>query len=202
MSTISIVSPCFPPPEEKGLPPSRLMLEQAAQKQLSSTSKESQKPEVLRHSELNRSLNTSSAYMRKGKRHPLHPLSMERIRSILEETNKCYFCEYKAPVPWVHPRNDINLSGMDIWDRVWSDHPNESEWFAWLVSFSPNIEANHLGNIRSVCVDWLALLGCNAPNGSGFNQKNCSLYHYQIKIWLSHWGGSKVEIESLYFDIT
>ena len=32
------------------------------------------------------------------------------------------------------------------------------------------------------CVDysWLALLGCNAANGSGFNQIFCSLYHYEI----------------------
>ena len=55
---------------------------------------------------------------------------VERIRSILEETNKCYFCEYKAPVPWIHPSKGDNLSGMDIWDHVWSVHPQESEWFA------------------------------------------------------------------------
>ena len=136
MITISIVSPCLPPPEEKGLPPSRLMLEQAAQKQLSSASKESQMPEVLRHSELKRSLNTSSAYetssasfVNAGNEEP-DAEEVERIRSILEETNKCYFCEYKAPVPWIHPSKGVNLSGMDIWDHVWSDHPKESEWFA------------------------------------------------------------------------
>ena len=55
---------------------------------------------------------------------------VERIRSVLEETNKCYFCEYKAPVPWIHPSKGDNLSGMDIWDHVWSEHPQESEWFA------------------------------------------------------------------------
>ena len=136
MITISIVSPCLPPPEEKRLLPSRLMLEQAAQKQLSSASKESQMPEVLRHSELKRSLNTSSAYetssasfVNAGNEEP-DAEEVERIRSILEETNKCYFCEYKAPVPWIHPSKGVNLSGMDIWDHVWSDHPKESEWFA------------------------------------------------------------------------
>ena len=55
---------------------------------------------------------------------------VERIRSVPEETNKCYFCEYKAPVPWIHPSKGDNLSGMDIWDHVWSEHPQESEWFA------------------------------------------------------------------------
>ena len=54
----------------------------------------------------------------------------ERIRSILEDPNKCYFCEYKAPVPRVHPSKGVNLSGIDIWDHVWSNHPKESEWFA------------------------------------------------------------------------
>ena len=123
--------------EEKGLPPSRLMLEQGAQKQLSSPSTESQKPEVLRHSELNRSLNTSSAYEEREETSSVNADNeepdveeVERIRSILEETNKCYFCEYKAPVPWIHPSKGVNLSGMDIWDHVWSDHPKESEWFA------------------------------------------------------------------------
>ena len=126
--------------EERGLPPSRLMLEQAAQKQLSSPSKESQKPEVLRHSELNRSLNTSSAYEEREETSSASSVNadnedpdveeVERIRSLLEETNKCYFCEYKAPVPWIHPSKGDNLSGMDIWDHVWSDHPKESEWFA------------------------------------------------------------------------
>ena len=99
------------------------MLEQAAQKQLSSPSTESQKPEVLRHSELNRSLNTSSAYEEREETSSVNAdneepdvQEVERIRSILEETNKCYFCEYKAPVPWIHPSKGVNLSGMDIWD--------------------------------------------------------------------------------------
>ena len=126
--------------EEKGLPPSRLMLEQAAQKQPSSPSKESQKPEVLRHSELNQSLNTSSADEEREETSSASSVyadheepvvkEVERIRSILEETNKCYFCEYKAPVPRVHPSKGVNLSGIDIWDHVWSNHPKESEWFA------------------------------------------------------------------------
>ena len=122
---------------EKGLPPSRLMLEQAAQKQSSSSSKESQKPEVLRHSELNQSLNTSSTVEEREEISSVNADNgepdveeVERIRSILEETNKCYFCEYKAPVPWIHPSKGVNLSGMDIWDHVWSIHPKESEWFA------------------------------------------------------------------------
>ena len=122
---------------EKGLPPSRLMLEQAAQKQSSSSSKESQKPEVLRHSELNQSLNTSSTVEEREEISSVNADNeepdveeVERIRSILEETNKCYFCEYKAPVPWIDPSKGVNLSGMDIWDHVWSIHPKESEWFA------------------------------------------------------------------------
>ena len=131
MITISIVivqyvSACLPPPAE-----------QAAQKQLSSPSTESQKPEVLRHSELNRSLNTSSAYEEREETSSVNAdneepdvQEVERIRSILEETNKCYFCEYKAPVPWIHPSKGVNLSGMDIWDHVWSVHPKEIEWFA------------------------------------------------------------------------
>ena len=122
---------------EKGLPPSRLMLEQAAKKQSSSPSKESQKPEVLRHSELNQSLNTSSTVEEREEISSVNADAeepdveeVERIRSILEETNKCYFCEYKAPVPWIHPSKGVNLSGMDIWDHVWSVHPKEIEWFA------------------------------------------------------------------------
>ena len=122
---------------EKGLPPSRLMLEQAAKKQSSSPSKESQKPEVLRHSELNQSLNTSSTVEEREEISSVNADAeepdveeVERIRSILEETNKCYFCEYKAPVPWIHPSKGVNLTGMDIWDHVWSVHPKESEWFA------------------------------------------------------------------------
>ena len=89
---------------------------------------------------------------------------VERIRSILEETNKCYFCEYKAPVPWIHPSKGDNLSGMDIWDHVWSVHPQESEWFAWLISFSPNTEAwalsitleiSILSGLVWITLDWL-----------------------------------------------
>ena len=79
-------------------------------------------PKVPRHSELKRSLNTSSAYetssasfVNAGNEEP-DAEEVERIRSILEETNKCYLCEYRAPVPWVHPSKGVNLSGMDIWD--------------------------------------------------------------------------------------
>ena len=83
MITISIVivqyvSACLPPPAK-----------QAAQKQLSSPSKESQMPEVLRHSGLNWSLNTSSAYetssasfVNAGNEEP-DAEEVERIRSIL-----------------------------------------------------------------------------------------------------------------------
>ena len=123
--------------EEKGLPPSRLMLEQAAQTQLSSPVQGTQKPETLRHSELNQSLNSS---LETEEREEISSVNadaeepdveeVERIRCILEGTNKCYFCEYKAPVPWIHPSKGDNLSGMDIWDHVWSLHPKESEWFA------------------------------------------------------------------------
>ena len=122
---------------EKGLPPSRLMLEQAAQTQLSTPEKGSQKPESLRHSELNQSLNSSFAMEEREEISSVNADTeepdveeLERIRCILEETNHCYFCEYTAPVPWIHPSKGVNLSGMDIWDHVWSDHPKESEWFA------------------------------------------------------------------------
>ena len=54
---------------------------------------------------------------------------IERIRSILETTNHCYFCDYQAPVPWVHPSKGDNLSGRDIWDHVWAEHPRETDWF-------------------------------------------------------------------------
>ena len=120
---------------EKGLPPSRLMLEQAAQTPLSSPAKGSQKPETLRHSELNQSLNSSLATEEREEISSVNAdveepdvEELERIRCILEETNHCYFCE--APVPWIHPSKGVNLSGMDIWDHVWSEHPKESEWFA------------------------------------------------------------------------
>ena len=122
---------------EKGLPPSRLMLEQAAQTQLSTPEKGAQKPESLRHSELNQSLNSSFAMEEREEISSVNADTeepdveeLERIRCILEETNHCYFCEYTAPVPWIHPSKGVNLSGMDIWDHVWSDHPKESEWFA------------------------------------------------------------------------
>ena len=113
------------------------MLEQAAQTQLSTPEKGSQKPESLRHSELNQSLNSSFAMEEREEISSVNADTeepdveeLERIRCILEETNHCYFCEYTAPVPWIHPSKGVNLSGMDIWDHVWSDHPKESEWFA------------------------------------------------------------------------
>ena len=55
---------------------------------------------------------------------------VERMQKVLEETNKCIFCGYEAPVAWVHPSKGDNLSGNDIWDHVWANHPIESEWFA------------------------------------------------------------------------
>ena len=85
---------------EKGLPPSRLMLEQAAQTQLSTPEKGSQKPESLRHSELNQSLNSSFAMEEREEISSVNADTeepdveeLERIRCILEETNHCYFCE-------------------------------------------------------------------------------------------------------------
>ena len=123
--------------EEKGLPPSRLMLEHAAQTKLPLQEKGSQKPETLRHSEPNQSLNISYANEEREEISSVNADAeepdveeVERIRCILEETNQCYFCEYKAPVPWIHPSKGVNLSGMDIWDHIWSEHPQESEWFA------------------------------------------------------------------------
>ena len=41
-----------------------------------------------------------------------------------------YFCDYRAPVPWVHPSKGTNLSGRDIWVHAWAEHPRESERFA------------------------------------------------------------------------
>ena len=123
--------------DERGLPPSRLMLEQAAQTQSSNHSEGSQRPETLRHSVLDQSLNSSYPNEEREEISSVNADSkepdveeVERIQSILEETNKCYFCEYEAPVPWIHPSKGDNLSGMDIWDHVWSEHPQESEWFA------------------------------------------------------------------------
>ena len=91
----------------------------------------------LRHSVLDHSLNSSYPNEEREEISSVNADSkepdveeVERIQSILEETNKCYFCEYEAPVPWIHPSKGDNLSGMDIWDHVWSEHPQESEWFA------------------------------------------------------------------------
>ena len=39
------------------------------------------------------------------------------------------FIERAMLVPWIHPSKGDNLSGMDIWDHVWSEQPKESEWF-------------------------------------------------------------------------
>ena len=122
--------------DERGLPPSRLMLEQAAQAQSSNHSEGSQRPETLRHSVLDHSLNSSYPNEEREEISSVNAdkepdvEEVERIQSILEETNKCYFCEYEAPVPWIHPSKGDNLSGMDIWDHVWNEHPQESEWFA------------------------------------------------------------------------
>ena len=152
--------------DEKGLPPSRLMLEHAALAEPSSADigtefqcdqcdfrssskrglsvhnghahKESQKPETLRDLEHDRSLDLSSASSNRdeisssfnadGEEPDVEEI--ERIRSSLETTNQCYFCNYKAPVPWVHPSKGVNLSGSDIWDHVWAKHPRETDWFA------------------------------------------------------------------------
>ena len=148
--------------KEKGLPPSRLMLQHAAAVQslplqefqcdqcdFTSTSKRvlsnhkshkhknSEKPEILRDLELNQSLNLSHA---SEEREELSSVNadmeepdveeIEKMREVLEETNKCLFCGFKAAVPWVHPSKGTNLSGMDIWDHVWANHPTETEWFA------------------------------------------------------------------------
>ena len=43
---------------------------------------------------------------------------VDRMQKVLEETNKCTFCGYEAPVAWVHPSKADNLSGNDIWDHV------------------------------------------------------------------------------------
>ena len=151
---------------EKGLPPSRLMLEHAAlaeslppnncsvfkcdQCEFTSASKrgvnvhighahkESQKPEDLREIEPDQSLDLSQA---SGFREEITSSNAEeedsdvdeeaeRISSEMEATNRCHFCDYRAPVPWVHPSKGTNLSGRDIWDHVWAEHPRESERFA------------------------------------------------------------------------
>jgi len=124
---------------EKGLPPSRLMLEHAAlaESRPPVNGTEMQKPEVLRQLEHNQSLDISCA---SSKREEISSFNaeeeepdveeIERIRSVLEKTNHCYFCDYQAPVPWVHPSKGDNLSGRDIWDHVWAEHPRETDWFA------------------------------------------------------------------------
>ena len=124
---------------EKGLPPSRLMLEHAALAQSLPpvNGPGLQNPEVLRQLEPDQSLDISCA---SSKREEISSFNaeeeepdveeIERIRSILETTNQCYFCGYQAPVPWVHPSKGDNLSGRDIWDHVWAKHPLETDWFA------------------------------------------------------------------------
>ena len=124
---------------EKGLPPSRLMLEHAALAEslppVNGT--ELQKPEVLRQLEHDQSLDISCASSKReetsffnAEEEEPDVEEIERIRSILETTNQCYFCDYQAPVPWVHPSKGDNLSGRDIWDHVWAKHPRETDWFA------------------------------------------------------------------------
>ena len=148
--------------EEKGLPPSRLMLQQAAARQpippekfqcdqceFTSSSKRgvsshkghnhknSQEPETVRELEQNKSLNLSDLSVAREEYSSFNAdeeepdeEELERIRAILEGTNQCFFCGYKALVPWVHPSKGDNLSGRDIWDHVWAEHPKETEWFA------------------------------------------------------------------------
>ena len=153
--------------EERGLPPSRLMLQHAVvaetapsnppeqaesfqcdQCDFTSSSKRGvsshkghknpQKPETLRELDHDKSLNSShlseereeySSSFNADCEEPDEE-ETERIRGILEGTNQCFFCGYDAPVPWVHPSKGVNLSGRDIWDHVWAEHPRESEWFA------------------------------------------------------------------------
>ena len=124
---------------EKGLPPSRLMLEHAALAEslppVNGTGL--QNPEVLRQLEQDQSLDISCASSKREEFSSFNAEEeepdveeIERIRSILETTNQCYFCGYQAPVPWVHPSKGDNLSGRDIWDHVWAKHPLETDWFA------------------------------------------------------------------------
>ena len=125
--------------DEKGLPPSRLMLEHAALAEslppVNGT--ELQRPEVLRQLEHDQSLDISCASSKREENSSFNAEEeepdveeIERIRSVLETTNQCYFCGYQAPVPWVHPSKGDNLSGNDIWDHVWAKHPRETDWFA------------------------------------------------------------------------
>ena len=124
---------------EKGLPPSRLMLEHAALAQSLPpvNGPGLQNPEVLRQLEQDQSLDISCASSKREEFSSFNAEEeepdveeIERIRSILETTNQCYFCGYQAPVPWVHPSKGDNLSGRDIWDHVWAKHPLETDWFA------------------------------------------------------------------------
>ena len=155
--------------EEKGLPPSRLMLQHAVVAEAASSvppeqaelfqcdqcdftssskrgvsshkghnHKNTQKPETLRELEHDKSLNSShvsevrdeySSSFNADCEEPDEE-EIERIRGILEGTNQCFFCGYGAPVPWVHPSKGDNLSGRDIWDHVWAEHPKETDWFA------------------------------------------------------------------------
>ena len=99
--------------------------------------KNSEEPEILREVEQNQSLNFSQT---SEVREELFPVNadmevvdaeeVERMGKTMEETNKCIFCGFEAPVAWVHPSKGNNLSGNDIWDHVWDNHPDESEWFA------------------------------------------------------------------------
>ena len=45
---------------------------------------------------------------------------IDMIRSILKTktTNQSYFCGYQAPVLWLHPNENDNLSERDILDHV------------------------------------------------------------------------------------
>ena len=94
-------------------------------------------PEVLRDGEHDKSLDLSCASSKREENSSFNAEEeepdveeIERIRSVLETTNQCYFCGYQAPVPWVHPSKGDNLSGRDIWDHVWAKHPRETDWFA------------------------------------------------------------------------
>ena len=99
--------------------------------------KKSEKPETLRETEQNQSLNLSQASEEREELFPVNADTevvdaeeVERMGKTMEETNKCIFCGFEAPVAWVDPSKGNNLSGNDIWDHVWANHPDESEWFA------------------------------------------------------------------------
>ena len=150
--------------------------------------KESQKPEDLREIEPEQSLDLSQA---SGFREEITSSNAEeedsdvdeeaeRISSEMEATNQCHFCDYRAPVPWVHPSKGTNLSGRDIWDHVWAEHPRESEQFAWFSQHRSLGAVYPPGNDPSVWAYveylWLALLGSNEPIGSVISQTLCSLW--------------------------